>query len=201
MAQNVTFLIGFVMAVVQEQSAPPITLPPVIDEPLRIIRRSEWGAQPPRHPALPLSVIPPPYVIISHTASEPCSTQAECSQHVRTSQTMHMEWNKWDDIAFNFLVGGDGNVYLGRGWDVQGAHTFNNNNKSIGISFIGTFNQVAPNEKQLLAAQRLLKLGVEEGKLSKDYKLLGQRQLTETLSPGNSLYKIIQTWPHWTENP
>jgi hypothetical protein len=30
---------------------------------------------------------------------------------------------KWGDIAYNFMVGGDGAVYEGRGWDKQGAHS------------------------------------------------------------------------------
>lgn len=38
-------------------------------------------------------------------------------------QTYHIESKSWDDIGYNFLVGGDGSVYEGRGWDKQGAHT------------------------------------------------------------------------------
>ncbi len=30
---------------------------------------------------------------------------------------------KYCDIGYNFLIGGDGNVYEGRGWDRQGSHT------------------------------------------------------------------------------
>lgn len=29
----------------------------------------------------------------------------------------------YSDIAYNFLIGGDGNAYVGRDWDKQGAHT------------------------------------------------------------------------------
>lgn len=166
-----------------------------------MIKRSEWGAQAPSHPPTPLPEIPPPYVIISHTASEPCSTQIECSKRVRTVQKMHIENKKWDDIAYNFLVGGDGSIYEGRGWNVEGAHTFNYNKMSLGLSFIGTFNTVAPSEQQLTAAQNFLDAGVKMGKLGDNYKLFGHRQLTETLSPGDELYKIIQTWSHWSEKP
>lgn len=41
-------------------------------------------------------------------------------------QTYHMESKNWDDIAYNFIVGGDGAVYEGRGWEKQGAHTKGN---------------------------------------------------------------------------
>jgi N-acetylmuramoyl-L-alanine amidase len=36
-------------------------------------------------------------------------------------------------------VGGDGNVYEGRGWHQVGAHTYGFNKKSVGIALIGDF--------------------------------------------------------------
>lgn len=98
-------------------------------------------------------------------------------------------------------MGGDGNIYEGRGWDVEGAHTFNYNHKSIGISFIGTFNSVQPTKAQLEAAQKLIQYGLESGKISRDYKLLGHRQCVKTESPGEVLYNIIKTWEHWSTTP
>ena len=165
---------------------------------MRIVRRVEWGAQPPVHPPHPLQVQPPSHVIISHTATTVCYTQAQCVLNVRIAQTYHIESRGWNDIAHNFLVGGDGNVYEGRGWDVEGAHTFNYNYKSIGISFIGTFTNDKPTPAQLAAAQSLIQFGLENGKISKDYKLVGHRQCIKTESPGQKLYEIIQTWDHWS---
>lgn len=49
-----------------------------------------------------------------------------------------VDW-QWNDIGYNFLVGGDGAVYVGRGWDDEGAHTLGHNKRSIGIAFIGDF--------------------------------------------------------------
>lgn len=110
---------------------------------LRIISRDEWLAQPPNN-ELDNLVLPVKRVIITHTATEPCDTQvrlqingdlktiseelftsfkAACTLRVRLMQSYHMESRSWDDIAYNFLVGGDGAVYEGRGWDKQGAHT------------------------------------------------------------------------------
>lgn len=67
-----------------------------------------------------------------------------------------MNTRGWDDIGYNFLVGGDGNVYEGRDWDRLGAHTLGYNVRSIGIAFIGTFIEVKPPEHQLIAAQQLI---------------------------------------------
>lgn len=110
-----------------------------------------------------------------------------------------MESRGWDDIGYNFLVGGDGSVYIGRGWDNQGAHTKNHNANSICIAFLGTFNDNVPPNQQLRAAQLMIEEGVELKKLDSNYKLYGHRQLTSTDSPGNALYEIIKTWPHWTD--
>lgn len=167
---------------------------------VRFVERNEWGAQPPTEPLTKLK-LPVPYVIISHTATDFCSTQSECTFHVRFAQTFHIESRKWSDIAYNFLVGGDGLAYIGRSWGYVGAHSFGFNNVSIGISFIGTFNSVAPPRRQLFAAQRLIELGVQGGKIDPNYKLLGHRQVSETLSPGDALFSIIKTWPHWAPNP
>ncbi|XP_067002918.2 peptidoglycan-recognition protein LC isoform X2 [Anabrus simplex] len=167
---------------------------------LRMIPRREWLAQPVGRPLDPLHH-PVPYVIISHSATEQCELQAACTLQVRLIQTFHIESKGWFDIGYNFLVGGDGYCYVGRGWDSVGAHAFGYNNRSIGINFIGTFNDVLPPKKQLRAAKLVIEEGVKLGKIAPDYKLLAHRQVSGTESPGKRLYKELQTWPHWEEKP
>lgn len=103
----------------------------------------------------------------------------------------------WDDIGYNFLIGGDGAVYIGRGWDKQGAHTRSYNTKSICIAFIGTFISEPPSKRQLHPVQALLEEGMKQHKLSVDYRLYGHRQLIASESPGQALYDLIQHWPNW----
>ncbi|XP_055689348.1 peptidoglycan-recognition protein LC-like isoform X2 [Lutzomyia longipalpis] len=167
---------------------------------LRLVSRSEWIAQPPSEELVNLS-LPAHRVIIAHTATEDCETQASCVYRVRFIQTFHLESRGWDDIGYNFLVGGDGSAYEGRGWDKVGAHTKGFNVDSICIAFIGTFVKVTPPERQLLAAKKLIEWGVQLGKLSKDYRLYGHRQLIPSESPGAALYAIIKTWPHYSTDP
>jgi len=121
-----------------------------------------------------------------------------CSARVNVVQSFHMDSWDWDHIGYNFLVGGDGRVYEGRGWGYVGAHTKGYNTGTIGVSFIGTFTKQRPNERQLKACQMLLEEGVRLKKLTPKYRLYGHRQLSATESPGEELYKIIQTWPHWS---
>ncbi|XP_075990970.1 uncharacterized protein LOC142986381 isoform X2 [Anticarsia gemmatalis] len=179
----------------------PIKKDPLIIAPdhLRIVSRTDWLAQPVEN-ELDKIRQPVPWVIISHTATESCSSQSECVLRVRLIQMFHIESRNWDDIGYNFLVAGDGSAYHGRGWDYIGAHTLGYNRYSIGISFIGTFNNDPPPKKQLDACIKLLRRGVAIGKLAKDYKLFAHRQLSSTLSPGDKLYDIIKEWPHFVKN-
>ena len=68
----------------------------------------------------------------------------------------------WWDIGYNFLVGENGYVYEGRGWDSMGAHARNWNGVSIGIAFIGTFSNRTPNEAAINAARQLISSGVNQ---------------------------------------
>lgn len=175
----------------------PTKIKPLV---LKMVSRWEWLAQPPTQPTTPLKT-PVPYVIISHTATETCLSQAQCVFQVRYIQTFHIESRGWFDIGYNFLVGGDAEVYIGRGWEKEGSHTLGYNKYSIGISFIGTFIDNLPTKNQLVACKRLIQRGVELGYIKKDYKLLGARQLQTTQSPGTKLFEEIKKWPHWTEEP
>lgn len=108
-----------------------------------------------------------------------------------------MRYSRWADVKYNFLVGGDGAIYVGRGWDVEGEHTGKYSMAGIGIAFIGTFSFDAPPKKQLEAAQKLIEDGVKMEKLEESYTVYGQRQLIENQNPGQALYEIIQKWKHW----
>lgn len=113
-------------------------------------------------------------------------------------QTFHMNTNGWDDIGYNFIVGGDGLVYEGRGYKV-GAHTKNFNRGSLFIAFIGDFTSVKAPEKQLEAAQRLISNGLTMNLIHPDYVVYGQRQIRNINSPGLMLYRQIMLWNHWSK--
>lgn len=121
---------------------------------------------------------------------------------VRAIQTDQIEIQKIDDIAYHFLIGGNGTIYCGRGWDAQGHATHGFNSNSLSIAFIGTFDTIEPSQKQLRAAKQLIDEGIRLQKLSKNYRLYGQRQLIDnTTSPGNALYEILRkSWKHWTSD-
>ncbi|XP_025075065.1 peptidoglycan-recognition protein SC2-like [Pogonomyrmex barbatus] len=166
-----------------------------------IISRWEWNvrARPPKFEAPNLKIRPAPYVLIHHSAGSSCNTQESCKFEVEQLQNKHMDTKGWSDIAYNFLVGEDGNIYEGRGWDKQGAHSVPFNKKSIGICIIGNYNTRTPNAAAIRAVAYLIFQGVENGKIKSDYKLLGHRQTWPTMCPGDSLYTMIKSWPHWSD--
>lgn len=45
---------------------------------------------------------------------------------------MHQIDNKWADIGYHFLVGENGKVYEGRGWNREAAHAPGWNNDAFG---------------------------------------------------------------------
>ena len=66
----------------------------------------------------------------------------------------------WDDIGYNFLIGGDGRAYVGRGWTRLGAHNRGYNAQSIGVAFMGSFQEEAPADRMISGVQNLIRSGV-----------------------------------------
>uniref|UniRef100_A0A674JM88 Peptidoglycan-recognition protein n=1 Tax=Terrapene triunguis TaxID=2587831 RepID=A0A674JM88_9SAUR len=105
---------------------------------LRIVTPGKWGGRP-ANCSSPLKAVQTGYVIVLHTAGGSCKTGAECNQQMTNIQHYHMNNKGWCNIAYNFLIGEDGKVYEGRGWNTEGAHTYGYNDISLGIAFMGDF--------------------------------------------------------------
>nr|CAH7742852.1 unnamed protein product [Callosobruchus chinensis] len=172
-----------------------------INKKVRIFNRKQWLAQPPISPVSDLPKLPVSLVIIQHSATESCLSQSQCIFQTRYIQMFHIESMGWNDIAYNFLVGGDGDAYEGRGWKKEGSHTLGYNTRSIGVCFIGTFISEPPPANQIAAFHHLMKVGVELGFLTKDYKVVAAKQLMATLSPGEAFYRVMKSWEHWSPKP
>ncbi|XP_028385854.1 peptidoglycan recognition protein 1 [Phyllostomus discolor] len=160
-----------------------------------IVPRREWNALPSR--CTKKLSLPVNYVVVSHTAGSHCDTPALCRQQAQNVQHYHAQTLDWCDVAYNFLIGEDGLVYEGRGWDLMGDHASLWNNKAIGITFMGNFMERSPAPRALRAARSLLACGVALNALTPDYELKGHRDVQQTLSPGDRLYDIIREWPHY----
>ncbi|KAM4608040.1 peptidoglycan recognition protein 1-like [Discoglossus pictus] len=133
-------------------------------------------------------------VIIHHTAGEFCMSKTVCSTQAKSIQGTHIRARGWCDIGYNFLIGEDGQIYEGRGWNATGAHAPGYNHRSIGISFMGTFTDRVPNSAAQNAAKKLIRCGVSKGYIKSTYILKGHRDVTSTQCPGNRFYKTIKKW-------
>uniref|UniRef100_A0A182YQ46 Peptidoglycan-recognition protein n=2 Tax=Anopheles stephensi TaxID=30069 RepID=A0A182YQ46_ANOST len=162
-----------------------------------MVKRTQWGAN--KSSNVTYQLKPVANVIVHHTTGERCTSVTTCKEMVRNIQTFHQTQNRWSDIGYNFLIG-TGNIYEGIGWHRTGAHLRGYNDKSIGVAFLGNFDQDRPTARSLDLLARLLQCGVETGELADDYRLYGARQLQATNSPGKLLYAKLQTFDHWQED-
>ncbi|XP_055847689.1 peptidoglycan-recognition protein SB1 isoform X1 [Episyrphus balteatus] len=159
--------------------------------------RSAWGAAPPKWNTKVRG--PVQYVIIHHSDSpNGCSDSARCQQLIRNIQSDHKGRRGFSDIGYNFIVAGDGKVYEGRGFGNQGSHAPRYNDKSIGIVFLGNFENQVPSSTMLNNAKELIAQAVAGGHVKSDYILWGHRQTKATACPGTALFNEIKTWPHWS---
>jgi hypothetical protein len=84
--------------------------------------------------------LPVPFAVVHHGGIKKyCTAKGECAAIARSYQNYHIDGRGWNDIGYNFLVGEDGNVYEGRGWEAVGAHAPTYNTRSIGVCILGDF--------------------------------------------------------------
>jgi len=162
------------------------------------VSRAEWGARPPAYNIGALPGKPVGLGFVHHTVTPACTTQAACSEQMRSMQNYHMNTNGWPDIGYNWVVGEDGRAYEGRGWDKLGAHTMGYNDNAVAISVIGDFTNRAPNSAAQNAVNNLFHCAVQAGVLRSNYEMFGHRDANCTACPGNSFYPVIRTWPQYS---
>lgn len=94
---------------------------------------------------------------------------------------------------YNFIVGGDGNVYVGRDWGKNGRHTKGMNEHSVAFSLCGDYNKKLPNEKMIKATKQLIQCGLEKKVIAQDYQLHGHRDQVCTECPGDLFYTQVRS--------
>ncbi|CAH2235248.1 jg26736 [Pararge aegeria aegeria] len=159
------------------------------------LRRDEWQAMPSY--GEDFLKLPIGFVIIGHSAANNCEQRYRCIEAMLEVQRDHMR-RGFSDIGPNFLVGGNGDVFEGRGANVFGAMVTSWNRRSISIMFLGNYVLFKPIEVQFNHTSILLDTLVREGVLKPDYILYGQCQLLPlTVSPGPLLVSELKRFPHW----
>ncbi|XP_054264762.1 peptidoglycan recognition protein 1-like [Macrosteles quadrilineatus] len=102
-----------------------------------------------------------------------CSTKLECMNLVSNTQKHNIFYQKIRDIRYNFVIGGDGCVYEGRGWTTAPLlpKQFDELSKeSLLIGFLGFYTIDVLPEQMKEAANRLMKNGVMGNFISENYE-------------------------------
>ncbi|CAF1089535.1 unnamed protein product [Rotaria sp. Silwood1] len=161
------------------------------------VDRAGWGAREPTS-ITNLTGKPLSFYVIHHSYQPPnCYDDTSCIQRVKAIQDLHQLDRGWVDIGYHFLVGENGKVYEGRGWDRQGAHAPEWNNDAYGICIIGDFRTAPPNEKALSAVYSWIRCGIARGHVKKDYHIITHRQSQRpsyTECPGDGTFNVVNKW-------
>uniref|UniRef100_A0A3P8RSE7 Peptidoglycan recognition protein 2 n=1 Tax=Amphiprion percula TaxID=161767 RepID=A0A3P8RSE7_AMPPE len=168
----------------------------------QIIPRCQWGAKPPQDTPIPLS-LPLKFLYIHHTyePSSPCLSFTNCSRNMRSIQRFHQEDRGWNDIGYSFVVGSDGYIYEGRGWNLLGKHTRGHNSIGYGVSVVGNYTSTLPSRHAMnLLRHRLVRCAVDGGGLAANFTIHGHRQVVNyTTCPGDALFSEIRNWEHFRD--
>lgn len=147
-----------------------------------VVSRSEWGADESLRSQTysndPTNFHAVQKLIVHHTGDDPTSIPPTPEEHIRAIYRFHTAPTSqggrgWSDIAYNFLVSGDGRVFEGRyarayapgeeptgenlqGRGITGAHAANYNSGTVGIAMLGNFVNVEPTQTAVNALVDLL---------------------------------------------
>ena len=149
-----------------------------------------WGAQPASKPYEPMV---PVRVSVHHTeASQPMNDE-DARTELKVIQNFHMKGRGWIDIAYHFLIDGQGHIWQGRPENVIGSHVRNHNDGNVGIALMGSFGppqNMQPTPAQLTALVELSKYLVTNYEIDPGL-ILGHKDQLEpgyTSCPGDILY-------------
>lgn len=121
------------------------------------------------------------HLFLHHTTGWNADTEV----WLRGIQAFHQKDRGWSDIGYSWLVSADGDIWEGRGWDVQGAHTRGHNSSGIGVAYLGDGGRSVPPE----AIASIVEV-MDEADRRFGRKLIrkGHRDAGNTACPGDILY-------------
>jgi hypothetical protein len=175
-----------------------------------IVPRASWGADESIVRATSSYVDRLRFAVVHHTAGKRPADPAESAALVRGIQRYHTLSNGWNDIGYNFLVDGFGQVFEGRGGGVDrnviGAHALGFNTGSTGIAVLGNFEKDVPTAELQSTLADLLAWRLDVGHVDplalveavsttgapRTLRAIsGHRDTGATACPGKNLYPLL----------
>lgn len=107
-----------------------------VPEEIDMIARIYWDAEQPSNNLTDL-ILPAEEILIFQTNTKECESIKQCILQMKVIKSFHMEVLNEADILYNFVVGGDGRIYEGRGWE---KNSFKARNSSLTVAILGMYN-------------------------------------------------------------
>jgi hypothetical protein len=176
---------------------------------LRLITRAQWKAKAPKaRKTLDASQIDELVIHYTAMASDQVKSHADCYQRVRGTQRYHQSADPsrkkkpWADISYNFVFCHHGEIFEGRGWNVESAATLGHNGHTQAICFLGGDNTSRDDftpEAQRAATELVREFHRRYGA---SRKVVGHRDRSAegTDCPGEEIYRWIRA-KGWTKKP
>ncbi|KAL7040635.1 hypothetical protein ACKWTF_000476 [Chironomus riparius] len=174
------------------------TLLPILFPEL-LVTREMWNAISPKSLNISKLLGPIKRIIIGQTSGNSCFEKSHCTDIVKKIQTKDPNL---DDIPYNFLIGGDGLIYEGRGLNNEGQHSMNldgtdYNSIGICIAFIGDYQAIAPDSSQLNLLKIFLETFIDLEIIDRDYIIVSQDDLVYNTVQANALNSALETFKNY----
>jgi len=128
----------------------------------KINSRSSWHPAPPKAPHIKVSWTHNSIFFLHHTCTKPPTTGGAAGEQAAMRELQRIAFDRgFNDISYSYLVFPSGNIYEGRGFEIEGAHTLGHN-EDIGCALVGNYETskvTAAQEASVLWLQK--KLGAE----------------------------------------
>jgi len=107
----------------------------------------------------------------------------------------------WHDIGYHagveLVQSGDHlnyEILIGRMWDVDGAHTIGQNTSSLGICFVGDYDEFPPPDDIIISGAKLIKLWMKLFNISIN-QIYAHRDFNNTDCPGKKFdINVLKGW-------
>lgn len=150
-----------------------------------IISRSIWGAKQSSLPTVGMK-LPALGVFIHHSVT---AVTEDVYRDMRSIESIGLE--RYGQFSYSYCVHpNDGQVLEGCGL-MRGAHTKGLNSTTIGICWIGNYEERVPKVQQIDATRQLISELVSRGLLVPNYYVKGHRDVFSTACPGRKLYAML----------
>ncbi len=171
-----------------------------------IYNRAQWGSpEAYSSPEWDPEYVPLHRVVVHHTAA---TFNGDSFASMRAIWHLHKNINGWGDIGYNYVVDPWGNMLQGRYYDyneaarqkgeVVGAHAYQNNRGTVGISVMGDFTNREPPNEVFYSVARLAAYKSAAYDFNPAYdswfgpQLIGHRDVNQTACPGQRFYNRLQ---------